>query len=192
MGDKATFDLDFGKSLSISSDQILYDNKWGIYCLKPPLSFRYGITAIEIYHFTIGFKYQIEILGSPNRIISIPFKTYFGLSSEKVFALYKSVVDVLWHYHFDEVYVELLDKFKKGQDITFDKDYTLNQEGLLLNRRNLIVPFEDMRIKQNQEYFSVYSVKNHKTAVFIYYLKTWNAQVLLSILCSLIEDNIKT
>lgn len=185
---KRSFEFSGNNKLNISSDEITLENGWGTHHIKNPIGIKYGARVMEFYHLRLGYKYLIKILTEEGKIISIPFKSFFGFDRTRTFELYSSVIDALWKSHFIQEYDKLVERFNNGEDISFENKYVLMDEGMKVTSGKKTIKFSDMKLIETSEYFRVSSLSNSKLYTNVYYLKTWNAVMLYSILESIIKN----
>jgi hypothetical protein len=105
-----------------------------------PGGIRFGVLPIEMYYYTIGYNYKIEILTEKEEIISISTKVYFGIGSNKRINMYNDIIDSLWTLHFEDLLNEIDDKHLNGSEISIG-DITLKQEGanLLSGKKKFVL-----------------------------------------------------
>jgi hypothetical protein len=105
-----------------------------------PGGIRFGVLPIEMYYYTIGYNYKIEILTEKEEIISISTKVYFGLGANKRINMYNDIIDSLWTLHFEDLLNEIDDKHLNGSEISIG-DITLKQEGanLLSGKKKFVL-----------------------------------------------------
>jgi hypothetical protein len=146
-----------------------------------PGGIRFGVLPIEMYYYTIGYNYKIEILTEKEEIISISTKVYFGIGSNKRINMYNDIIDSLWTLHFEDLLNEIDDKHLNGSEISIG-DITLKQEGANLLSGKKKIRFDDFKIDNHLDHFSINSKTDSKLFTNIYYLTLWNSFHLFTLL----------
>tara|TARA_Y100001972_G_scaffold129251_1_gene195716 strand:- start:1486 stop:2172 length:687 start_codon:yes stop_codon:yes gene_type:complete len=182
------FEVGANRKLTILDNEIIYYN--GIRTLRTaqPESLRFGPLPIDVYHFRIGYSYRIELMTEHQSLITIPFNTYFGIGRRKTYEKYQDAVDAIWEHSFQKIYEETIEAFNEGMDIIFSDKYTVCGEGLMLTKRNELIPYEEMQIQDRFEDFVVNSKTDPKLYTTVSYLKDWNWMMLHSLLTGILEQ----
>jgi len=79
-----------------------------------PREIRFGVLPVEIYHYTIGYHYKIDLLTEKEEIISISTKVYFGIGQNKRINMYNNIIDPLWALHFEDLLNKIDGKHLSG------------------------------------------------------------------------------
>jgi hypothetical protein len=90
-----SFTFSNNHELRVSSDEISFENHLVIRSTKLPREIRFGVPPIEMYDYTIGYHYKIEILTEKEEIISISTKIYFSVGPNKRINMYNDIIDTL-------------------------------------------------------------------------------------------------
>ncbi len=155
--------------------------------------YRFGIRWIR-FEFTYGREYQIFVRNKENKIIKISFKSYFGRKKNILHKLYNDILTELWDYYFEDIINNFIDKHNNSQefsigDVLFTKDnIELNISGIF-NQKKVVIPWDKIRTRAYNSYFSIYSIDNPSDINRGYsYKEDWNTNVLYSVIRTLLKQ----
>ena len=165
---------------------------------KEITDYRFGIRWIR-FEFTYGREYQIFVRNKENKVIKISFKSYFGRKKNILHKLYSDILTELWDYYFEDIINNFIDKHNNSQefsigDVLFTKDNVeLNISGIF-NQKKVVIPWDKIRTRAYNSYFSIYSIDNPSDINRGYsYKEDWNTNVLYSVIRTLLKQkNIET
>jgi hypothetical protein len=155
--------------------------------------YRFGIRWIR-FEFTYGREYQIFVRNKENKVIKISFKSYFGRKKNILHKLYSDILTELWNYYFEDIINSFIDKHNNSQefsigDVLFTKDnIELNISGIF-NQKKVVIPWDKIRTRAYNSYFSIYSIDNPSDINRGYsYKEDWNTNVLYSVIRTLLKQ----
>jgi len=154
--------------------------------------YRFGIRWIR-FEFTYGREYQIFVRNKENKVIKISFKSYFGRKKNILHKLYSDILTELWNYYFENIIDNFIDKHLNDEefsigDVLFKKDCVeLNVSGVF-NQKKITIPWDKIRTRAYNSYFSIYSIDNPSDINRGYsYKEDWNTNVLHSVIRTLLK-----
>lgn len=194
---RGLFDFN-SRELIINHEHLSFENKDKFEDLKTIfkkneiISYRYGIKWYSL-HLTYAREYQIYILNKNNQVIKIDFTNYFGNNKKESFAKYNSIKDALWENYFQEIAKQyFLDFFSnktiKLNGITISKKFIEFESSKLMSKDKVQIEWKNVRVKNYQTYFSVFSAENPGEINFHFnYLNDWNVDILYSVMNSILK-----
>jgi hypothetical protein len=156
-------------------------------------AYRFGIKWTTFY-FTFGREYQIFIKNKVGKEIKINFKTYCGNKKHEYHSKYQEILDSLWDNYFSEIINNYIEKHNKGEDfqiedVVFTKDYISLKVDNLVKQKEIKILWNDIRTKNYQTYFAIYSITNPKDLNKAFsYLDDWNTGIIYSVLRTILRD----
>ena len=156
--------------------------------------FRFGMKWISL-DVTFGREYFIYIRNNEKKVIKINFKTYFGRKKTEYQNLYREIIINLEKLYFGNIVEEYLKKYQRNEsfqigEVYFSKDSIKIKVSQILTNDEKIITWKDIRIKEYQTYFTIYSSEDPKNINCGFsYLEDWNTLVLCSFLKSIIKYN---
>ncbi len=155
--------------------------------------FRYGINWINGIEFTIGREYQIFIRNQENQVLKLNFKSFYGFKKKEYHRNYIKILGTLWDFYFSDISWNFINKFQREEEfkignVAFTKDnITISVSGILKEERK-IIPWENVRTKDYQTYFAIYSIEDSLDINRGYsYLDEWNTGILYSVVKSILD-----
>ncbi|MCI9846300.1 hypothetical protein [Flavobacterium pectinovorum] len=149
--------------------------------------FRCGINWFH-YCFVFGREYQFYIRNYNNEVLKIKFNSYFGIKKEQKHKLYVEIINSLWVLYFSKQAADFLKKFETGESFYIGKT-VINPEGViiavskLIIQEKVLIPWEDLRFRKYNSYFSIYSKEDPGTINRGYsYKDDWNTFVLYDVI----------
>lgn len=156
-------------------------------------AYRFGIKWTTFY-FTFGREYQIFIKNNANKEIKINFTTYFGRKKYQYHTQHQEILDSLWDCYFIDIINNYIEKHNYGENfqienILFTKDYISFKVDNLLKKKEIQILWNDIRTKNYQTYFSIYSITNPTNIYKAFsYLDDWNTGIIYSVLRTILRD----
>lgn len=158
------------------------------------IAYRYGIKWIKGLKFIIGREYQIFIKSRENKILKINFKSFYGKNKEANHQNFNEILTALWQNYFGSIASSLIQKHRNNEPfsiekINFDKEGITIQNNSLLNTKNILIPWSEVRTKDYYNYFAIYSIKDSSSINQCYYYKDdWNTTIIYSVLKTILEE----
>ena len=174
-------------------DKDTVNNNLTTFCKNEIDAYRFGIKWTTFY-FTFGREYQIFIKNKVGKEIKINFKTYFGNKKYEYHSKYQEILDYLWDSYFSYSVNNYIDKHNKGEDfqienVVFTKDCISLKVDDLFKQKEIKILWNDIRTKNYQTYFSIYSITNPKDLNKAFsYLDDWNTGIIYSVLRTILRD----
>lgn len=174
-------------------DKDIVNNTFTTFTKDEIIAYRFGIKWTTFY-FTFGREYQIFIKNKDGKQIKINFKTYFGNKKYEYHSKYQEILDYLWDSYFSDSVNNYIDKHNKGEsfqieNLVFTKDYIFLKVDKLANKKEVKILWNDIRTKNYQTYFSIYSITNPKDINKAFsYLDDWNTGIIYSVLRTILRD----
>jgi hypothetical protein len=162
--------------LKISQDIISFEKKE--FELRKTVELKYGVAPIQVDMFTIGRKYIIE-LKNPEKRFAITFRSYFGISNNYFSDLYTKIINGIWNMTGLRIVHEAIQKLKSGETFKVG-DYSISQNGILI--KNVLVSWDNLSYQKNYDRLTLNHKTNHKVWTNVYYLETYNFDVIIGIL----------
>lgn len=188
---KSSF-LDRKRKLIINTDYIEYEdndlfNGSNTKFNKDEIaSFRYGISWINGYKFTIGRIYCIEIKNNTSEVIKLKLKSIYGIRKKELHQKYASIVNSLIDFQFMDIAKTFINEFRKGNEFNLVSIRILN-EGIQLKSKKIIL-WEDLQTKQYYNKYSLSSKTNKNIYTLFEYTTDWNTAVLYSVIEQILID----
>lgn len=174
-------------------DKDTVNNTFTTFNKEEIIAYRFGIKWTTFY-FTFGREYQIFIQNKVGKEIKINFKTYFGNKKYEYHSKYQEILDYLWDSYFSYSVNNYIDKHNKGEDfqienVVFTKDCISLKVDDLFKQKEIKILWNDIRTKNYQTYFSIYSITNPKDLNKAFsYLDDWNTGIIYSVLRTILRD----
>jgi len=189
MTDCFTYTFSNNNEIIVNAEEIIFKTAFRNFISRKPKAIMYGNKPIEIYEFTVGYNYLIQVLTEKSEKISLGFKTYFGIDKSLKFKSFNEAFNTIWDHHMIHVYNELLNDFNRGSILDFSNQYELSQGGLRVKSKDIKFDFEEIQLEKRFDHFKINSKNSPNKFTNVYYLNTWNAEILRMILESIIEQN---
>ena len=141
---------------------------------------RYGVKAIDGYRFRIGRIYCIDVKSLSGTVLRIKLKSVYGIRKKVLGEKYRAIVNALFENYFNFVTQSFINLFENQVDFDI-LGITFTQEGILLDKKSQIIPWEDLGTKNYSRYYAIFSKENRNNYKALYYLEDWNTAVLYSV-----------
>lgn len=141
---------------------------------------RYGVKAIDGYRFRIGRIYCIDVKSLSGTVLRIKLKSVYGIRKKILGEKYRAIVNALFENYFNFVTQSFINLFENQVDFDI-LGITFTQEGILLDKKSQIIPWEDLGTKNYSRYYAIFSKENRNNYKALYYLEDWNTAVLYSV-----------
>jgi len=183
-------EFQIGKNLLIITDQKvqLIDgilNK----SLINPSQFRFGIRPIELDPFTIGTKFQIDLMDKLDRSLSIEIISYLKIRENRKLKLYEQILDLLWENFFLRKLSNYQEALNDGEIVSLG-NFQLCKEWIKKVRKDpkkdTLIEIEDALILRHWAKLIIKSKFDATKNISIDTLKEWNAPFIYALL-----DNLK-
>ena len=170
--------FDKGSTLIISPESIEYQNtslsKFEIE------EIRYGVKFIRGYSFYIGRIYCIDVKSLSGSVMQIRLKSLYSIRKKTLGEKYNAIFQALWENYMRDVAESFINLFKSKID--FDLlGITFTQEGIMFDKKNDLIPWEELGTKNYSRYYAIFSKTNHNNYKAFYYLEDWNTVILYSV-----------
>ena len=183
--------LDRKRKLIISPDIITYDDSnWKdipdtTFGKGEVAAYRFGIEPLQGYAFTIGRRYNIDIMGINNQVMKIRFISLYGIRNKELWQKYSTILDALFKTHHEDIFDRCVDSYNKTSSIEI-LGTRFGPNSLNFGPEEL--PYSDVGFKAYNTYFALFSKSNPKVYKSYSYLKDWNAGIAYSIAKRIIDD----
>ncbi|MDN3547151.1 hypothetical protein [Mucilaginibacter aquaedulcis] len=148
--------------------------------------FRYGVTWINGYAFTIGRQYFIDIQTEQQKTIRVRLGSYYGIRKRLYGSLWSEIIHQLWRNYFVNLYNYYYDLYNIHQ--TFELCGIKFHFGGIGWDSNNILPWNVISISNYYNYFMIYNCNNKKQNKSKTFAKDWNAVVLQALLRKIVEE----
>ncbi|WP_172336719.1 hypothetical protein [Mucilaginibacter sp. SG564] len=177
--------------LTFKTESLIIEKPTGI---KPPdfipaatiAGFRYGVSWVRGYAFTIGRQYFIEIQTDQQKVISIKLGSYYSIRKKLYDQLWSEIIHQLWRYYFVNQYNYYYDLYKINQAFELCGIY-FHPNGIGWDALN-ILQWNEVGISSYYNYFMIYNRKNKKQYKSRSFAKDWNAVVLQAVLKEIVDE----
>jgi hypothetical protein len=142
---------------------------------------RYGVKAINGYRFRLGRVYCVDIKSVTGKLIKIRLVSLYRIRVKVLEDKYKQIIQALFANYFDKISLNFINSFHDKVDFDI-LGVVFSQEGILLNKNSLPIPWADVGNKNYWRYYSLFSKSNPNNNKSFYYLTDWNTAVLHSVL----------
>jgi hypothetical protein len=168
-------------------DKDLTNNGFTSFKASEIKDFRCGINFFA-YYFVFGREYQFYIRNYDDEVLKIKFNSYFGIKKKEKHALYVSIINGIWGLYFIKQVNDFVQEFEAGESF-YIGDVVINPEGVIISVSKLMkqekiqIPWEDLRFRMFNSYFSIYSKENPNVVNRGYsYKEDWNTFVLYDVI----------
>jgi len=179
------------KILTFKTESLIIEKPLG---LKSPdfipaetiTGFRYGISWLRGYAFTIGRQYFIEIQTDQQKVIRVKLGSYYGLRKNLYNQLWSEIIHQLWRYYFVNQYNYYYDLYKINQTFELCGIY-FHPNGIGWDALN-ILQWGEVGISNYYNYFMIYNRNNKRQYKSRSFAKDWNAVVLQAVLKEIVDE----
>ncbi|WP_183560244.1 hypothetical protein [Mucilaginibacter sp. SP1R1] len=148
--------------------------------------FRYGVSWINGYTFTIGRQYFIDILDDQQKVTCIKLGSYYGIRKKIYGELWSETIHQLWCNYFVNQYNYYYDLYNIHQ--TFELcGIRFHFEGIGWDVQNTL-KWDEIAISSYYSYFMIYNSNNKKQNKSRSFANDWNAVVLQALLKKIVEE----
>ena len=185
--------FDTKAKLCIKPESLEIEKKtfWGSKLISIPkdsvVKFRYGLKWIQIYHFTIGRIYFVDIVDTKGRLSKIRM---WGFNKNEILEgteQYEKTLNALFDCYFDDISQKFLDKFNKVVNFEI-LDVIFSEIGIDFNDKRGIIKWNDVGTSSFQDYYSIYSKSNPLVYKSFEYGNEWNVGVLYSVSRQILKE----
>jgi len=148
--------------------------------------FRYGVSWINGYAFTIGRQYFIDIQTDQQKTIRIRLGSYYGIRKRLYGSIWSEIIHQLWSNYFVNLYNYYYDLYNIHQ--TFELCGIKFLFGGIGWDAHNILPWNLICISNYYNYFMIYNCNNKKQNKSKTFAKDWNAVVLQALLRKIVEE----
>jgi len=188
------------RKLILGCNYIQFENKdlvldsFTKFNLEEIAGLRYGINWIS-YIITFGREYIIEVKNIEGKILKINFSLYFGRNIQKAHDKYAEIVNGIWKLYFPTKIENLLSNYRDSNTIEIG-DVKIDKSGITIttdngiNRKKVLIDWNDVETRNYRTYFSIYSKSNPSKINRGYsYKEDWNTILLKNIIETILEEN---
>lgn len=155
--------------------------------------FKFGISGLQAGMFVVGRKYEVHIKTTTDRF-NLVFRSYFRLNIKYFNQLFHLVINGVWLRTGDRLLSEMIAAVKANQDLKFGH-CTVQKTGITFykNSKNpkkeFFISWQDLSYDKKYDRLVLNSKKDSRRWLNIYYLHTWNAEVLIEFLDWVYKEN---
>ncbi len=135
--------------------------------------FRFGVSWITGYQFTIGRVYCLDIRNKEDKVMKIRLRSIYGIRKKQLGDKYFEILNTIIDTYFTDICNACLDALNKNEILEFES-IRISKEGVLIKMGNEIIKWEDLAIGKFYNYLSLTSKQNSKNYIQLYFLKDWN------------------
>ena len=143
-------------------------------------AFRYGITWINGYQFTIGRTYCVDIQDKQNKIIRIRLKSIYGIRKKMLTDKYIKIVNALYENYFDDISRSYLTMFENNIDFELE-GLIFTQSGVILGKKAELITWENIGTGSYVTYYTIYPKSDPTAYKAFEYLHNWNTGIVYSV-----------
>jgi hypothetical protein len=148
--------------------------------------FRYGISWINGYAFTIGRQYFIEIQNDQQKVTHIKLGSYYSIRKKLYNQIWSDIIQQLWLNYFVHVFNYYYDLYKIHQ--TFELcGIEFHFDGIGWDFQN-ILQWDEIAISSYYTYFMIYNSNNKRQKKSRSFANDWNAVILQALLKEIVEE----
>ncbi|WP_137759935.1 hypothetical protein [Pontibacter sp. SGAir0037] len=151
-------------------------NKEDIVDIKHDLEF------ILWYRFYVGCDFTLDVKSQDGHILSVRFKSYFS-KNDSYREIYAKIVDIIWDYYLSGLVEKWKERLFAKKSVEL-KDVLLTEEGVFLLDQQYLIYWEDVEVKEYNDYYAVFS-KSQPVYNKILRYNEWGSEVLYSLATSL-------
>ena len=141
---------------------------------------RYGVKFIRGSSFYIGRIYCIDVKDVSGTILRIRLKSVYGIRKKALGEKYSAIVHALFENYISDIIQTFINLFTSTVDFEL-LGITFTQKGIILNKKNQVIPWDDLGTKNYSRYYAIFSKTNPNNYKALYYLEDWNTTVLYSV-----------
>lgn len=177
--------------IKISNGLVVFDGKE--IRLNEVTGIKSGLKLIQLYIFPIGREYRIA-LKTPSDQLDIVFKSYFRIGNEYFDDLFDQILDEIWEPVTDRLLAENIELIAAGGvmavgNCRVDKEGVSVITDAALSRRFDLIPWSDLDYDMKHDRLVISSKSNHQVWTNLYFLDTWNVDILTAILDWVFEED---
>ncbi|MFD2246245.1 hypothetical protein [Pontibacter ruber] len=152
-----------------------------------------GLQLIQLYIFPIGRKYLIA-LKTPTDQLDIVFRSYFRIDNDYFDGLFDEILDEIWDPITDRLLEESIKLITDGGVVVVG-NCRVDREGVAvitdaaLSKKFDLIPWSDLDYDMKHDRLVISSKSDHQVWTNLYFLDTWNVDILTAILDWVFEEN---
>lgn len=179
------------KTLRIADQILSFDNQ--NVSLDQVTGLKYGVSLMLFYRFSLGRSYQIS-LQTPTSQVDIVLRSYFQISNHYLQHLYQQILELIWEPVADRLLRESTQLLLSGQILRVG-NCALSQAGIVLNKaagltkKPQLITWDELSYEAKYDRLVLNSKNNPALWTNVYFLDTWNGDILLAILDWLYQEN---
>ena len=148
--------------------------------------FRYGVSWINGFTFTIGRQYFIEVQNDQQKVIHIKLSSYYGIRKKLYGQIWSDIIYQLWHSYFINQYNYYYELYNINQ--TFELcGIQFHFYGISWHVQNILL-WDEVAISSYRTYFMIYNSKNKMQYKSRDFARDWNAVVLQALLKRIVDE----
>lgn len=196
---KSTWNLWKVATLKIDQDELVYEfREWGtkkrqVIPKEELTGLRYGVQWLK-FEIAYGREYQIFLRTKRNKVIKLPFRSYFQRKAQATFDQYVQVYELLWKNYFQDMAIGYLERFNRGEsfkigEVSFTREFLELPVNLVFGKKEVKIEWNHVEKKDFRTYFTVFSNQDpEKINRGFSYHSDWDAWLLISLITSICSN----
>jgi hypothetical protein len=161
--------------------------------LQDVTHFKFGLRAIQVYRFTLGWQYQLSIV-TPSDYLEIKLTVLFKIQNQYFTALSHQIVDAIWPPIGERLFKRTVALLKAGGkwdvgNCQFSKAGIIITQSTGFSRKQYQLPWTEVSYEKKYDRLVINSKYTPGIWTNLYFLEHWNVDIAMNILDWLLEED---